>query len=313
MILGARGCGKSFGAKLKVIKKYEKNKKQFVYVRRTQEELKLVCKTLFNDLNASGLTNSFVTYQNGCFLVDNEVVGYAMALSKAGNYKSSSYPEVDTMIFDEFLIDEKGHYLKNEPKLLLDLIETVFRMRSNFVVYMLSNSTTLNNPYVISWELYLKKGKNYIIKNDVLFIILQSAEYSEAKANTRLGKLYRNLDETYADYAIDNKLLFDDSSFIEQKSGRLTYLFAFWHNGKRYGVWKTYDSSRVFISYDTDPSTKLELTLSDENHTLNTMLIKATKGNVFKNFVVDYYNNGCLRFENKKIKNETLSLFKSFY
>lgn len=312
MVLGARGCGKSFGAKLKAVKKWEKKRKQFVYLRRTQEELKLVCKTLFADINSSGLVSDEVTYSNGCFLMGGEIIGYAMALSKAGNYKSASYPNVEIMIFDEFLVDEKGRYLKNEPKLLLDIIETVFRMRDEFKVYMLSNSTTLNNPYVITWDLYLN-GKNHIIKNDVLFLVLESDKYSFAKSATRLGKLYRNLDSNFADYAIDNRLLFDDNSFIERKSGRLTFVFAFINDGNKYGVWKSLENYRIYISNDIDPDCKLEVTLKGADHTANTQLLRAKKGNVFKDYIIQPFEDGCLRFETKKIKNETMSLFKDYY
>lgn len=49
-----------------------------------------------------------------------------MPLSIANILKSSSYENVDTILFDEFIID-KGtyHYLQDEVTAMLELIETI--------------------------------------------------------------------------------------------------------------------------------------------------------------------------------------------
>ena len=54
-------------------------------------------------------------------------VGYAMTLSTAQDLKGTSFPEVNTIIFDEFIIEEgqKKYYLQNEVVIFLNLLETI--------------------------------------------------------------------------------------------------------------------------------------------------------------------------------------------
>ena len=53
---------------------------------------------------------------NDTMYIDNKLCGYAMPLSIANILKSSTYDEVDTIIFDEFILDDSGtyHYIKND-------------------------------------------------------------------------------------------------------------------------------------------------------------------------------------------------------
>lgn len=309
-LLGARGYGKSYGAKKLVIKDFLKDGSQFIYLRRRDSELKEVTFSLFNDINLNNEFEKPVIYDSDGFLYDGKQCGYCMALSKAADYKSSSYPEVKTIIFDEVLTDKKPGYLLNEPERLLDFMETIFRMRDNVRIFMLSNSISLNNPYVIKWDLYVPKGKNYLFKDDVLFMLLESKEYSAAKAMTRLGRLYNALDKDFAAYAVENAFLFDDQSFIEKKSGQCNYKFTFIWKGKKYGVWHNYKTGLVYISTDINTTYPLELALSGDDHSENLMLLRGKKGNIFDSVVFESYKMGCLRFENKKIRNETLDIFK---
>ena len=48
-------------------------------------------------------------------MIDERIAGYGMTLSTAQQLKSSNFPKVKTIIFDEFLIEPgQGHYIKNE-------------------------------------------------------------------------------------------------------------------------------------------------------------------------------------------------------
>ena len=51
-ILTTRGLGKTYGAKLKVIKKFLKTGEQFIYIRRYKDELSTI-DTFFNDIIAN--------------------------------------------------------------------------------------------------------------------------------------------------------------------------------------------------------------------------------------------------------------------
>ena len=61
------------------------------------------------------------------FYVMVKFVGYAMTLSTAQDLKGTSFSKVNTIIFDEFIIEEgqKKYYLQNEVVIFLNLLETI--------------------------------------------------------------------------------------------------------------------------------------------------------------------------------------------
>ena len=140
-IITERGLGKSYGAKKFVAKHFLKKHKQFVYLRRYKTELKeamMKNKTpiFFDQIkNDEELKNNFgdIKFSNtkDTMSINDKLCGFAMPLSIANILKSSTYDNVDTIIFDEFLIDKGNyHYLQNEVIQLLDVIETVARLRN---------------------------------------------------------------------------------------------------------------------------------------------------------------------------------------
>ena len=111
-IITERGLGKSYGAKKFVAKRFINKGKQFVYLRRYKTELKqammkngnpLFFKQIENDEELKGHTFS---NKNDTMYIDDKLCGFAMPLSIANILKSSTYDNVDTIIFDEFLIDK---------------------------------------------------------------------------------------------------------------------------------------------------------------------------------------------------------------
>ena len=75
--------------------------------------------------------------------------GYIGALSTSQRLKSNAYPLVDKIIFDEFLIDKGSlRYINGEVELMLELVETIFRMRDdNNKVIFIANAISIVNPY----------------------------------------------------------------------------------------------------------------------------------------------------------------------
>lgn len=152
-IIGARGVGKSYGAKKLAIQNFLKKGKQFVYVRRYKEELKKINK-FFDDIKGEFPEHEFkVSPPN--FIIDNKIAGTAIPLSTAKIEKSTPYPNVTFIIFDEFILD-KGyhHYLPDEVTNFLELYSTVSRSR-DVIVYFLSNALSITNPYFIYFNLSL--------------------------------------------------------------------------------------------------------------------------------------------------------------
>ena len=129
-IIGERGVGKSYGAKKFVAKRFINKGKQFVYLRRYKTELKQAMMKNGNPIffeqikNDEELKNHKLTNKNDTMFIDDKLAGFSIPLSVANILKSSTYDNVDTIIFDEFIIDKGNyHYLQNEVIQLLDVIE----------------------------------------------------------------------------------------------------------------------------------------------------------------------------------------------
>ena len=152
-----------------------------------------------------------------------------MTLSTAQDLKGSNFPNVTTLIFDEFIIEEgqKKYYLHNEVFVFLNLIETIARMR-NVRVFLLGNPANVyTNPYFLYFNLSLPYNSDIKLFKDNLILLqyMKNEEYREAKKKTRFGKLVSNT--SFEDYAINNKILNDNKNFIEHKTGSAKFSFAF--------------------------------------------------------------------------------------
>lgn len=314
-ILGNRGSGKTYGSLKRAGTNFFKKGEQFIYLRRYDSELDKVKQTIFSKLNINQEFPEDIEYcRSGYYRVKkqdkedpDEVIGWPMALSVSADFKSASYPDVSLIIFDEFIIDVGiKHYIKNEVEMFLDFYETIARMRDVKVLF-LSNSISFYNPYTAFFDLKLPYGRNWIRKNDLLLELVQDAEFIEEKKKTRFGKLIEGT--SYADYAIDNKFLRDDSTFLEKKRGNCTCRFIMVYKDTEMGVWYNYELGKIYVSEDIDPYCGIRYTLTVEDHTVNTLLVKGSKSSMLKNFA-DNYCMGNVYFETGRVKAMVYEIIK---
>ena len=169
IIIGERGNGKSYAIKNAVIDDFINNGNEFIYLRRMREDIKpSMVESYFSDLNidkkTKGEYQSIVAWGGSIFLsklVDGVLkrskrIGYYMALSAWEHFKSNQFPQVTTILFEEFTASHKlGYnitYLANESDKLMQLVSTVFRDRVG-CVYMIGNTVDRTCPYFFDWEL----------------------------------------------------------------------------------------------------------------------------------------------------------------
>lgn len=218
VIMTNRGFGKSYGSKKLAIKNFLKKGEQFVYVRRYKTEITKQFKQFFDDIKQEFPEHEFKINGNRAY-IDDKICGYAIPLSTSANDKSTPFPLVTTIIFDEFIIDTSTgikHYIGNEVELFLDLIETIARKRNNVKVYMLANFISEVNPYFIYFNVFPKKGERFTLARNGEFIIDVSTnnDFIKEKKDTRFGKLIANT--KYSDYSIENQALRDSDTFINR-------------------------------------------------------------------------------------------------
>lgn len=305
-IVGARGTGKTYGCKDYAIKDFLKRNNQFVYVRRFKTELKKNHK-FFDDIKGAFPDHEFkVDGMN--YLIDGKACGNAIALSTSKIEKSTPYPNVTTIIFDEFILDKGAHhYLPDEVTNFLELYSTVARLR-DVRVFFISNALTVTNPYFLYFDLKLPYNtKGISAKNDILVQMVQANEYEEKASSTRFGKLVSGT--PYGEYAIHNKFLRDTDTFIGKKTKTAKYVFTLRYKGNNYGVWIDYNEGLQYLSSDVDQSCKVVYSVTMDDHTPNTLLLKGQKS-VLVEQLLKNYKAGVVRFENINLKNICSDILK---
>ena len=318
--LAERGCGKTYGAKKFIINHFKKTGKQTVYVRRYNKELQeaLLKKStpIFFDQIKSEFPDDRLTNSKEVLYCNNEICGFAIPLSTSNILKSASFENVDTIIYDEFIID-KGcyHYLQNEVTQMFELIETVFRLRNGRVL-LLGNAISITNPYFVELDLSIPYNSEYKIfkrddKNQPLIMVYygKNLKYREAKKSTRFGQLVNGT--KYGQYAIDNEFLRDSKCFLGKKTKDAKFFFILKLNNKNIGIWIDYKQTKMFLSYDYDPNCPILFSINSLDHDENTILIRTRTSPFFKS-IIDYYRSANLYFENQQIKNQVMSAISKY-
>jgi len=312
LIIGNRSSGKSFSLKKKCISEFKKNGRQFIYLRRFKDELDQSKESYFDDIVMEGIfPNDKITFENDCYFLNGHLMGYAMALTKAKDYKSSSFPMVWIIVFEEFIIEETGftRYLKNEVKLFLGFYMSIDRYRG-VKVFFLGNNFTMFNPYTIYWNLNMPYNSNIVKakKGKILLEMVSNEEFIQDRLETDFGQLIEGTD--FAEFALKNKSPIDNDIFVMKKSENCSYYFTFKFMGELYGVWIDYKEGRLFVSNNVDPYFKVVYSITREDHTPNTMLLKSVSKSVYFKTFIDNYNAGNVYFESMKIKSVVYNVIK---
>lgn len=83
----------------------------------------------------------------------NVIIAYAFALTSEQSYKGGSYPNITTILFDEFMT--RKFYLKDEFIIFQNVLSTIIRDRNNVTIYMCANTVNKYGcPYFTEMGLY---------------------------------------------------------------------------------------------------------------------------------------------------------------
>lgn len=300
-VIGQRGGGKTFACKKWAINDFIKKENQFIWVRRYKTELKRLKNNFWNDIISSGLyPNDEFSVKGNQLFINNKLCGYLIALSTSAQEKSSSYPKVNKIIFDEFMVD-KGQirYLQDEVETFLNLMDTVIRDRDNCRAVLVANNIQVTNPYFDYFKIRGDQTKRFV-KTDHLCIEFYTGEiYAQERLKTRFGQLIK--DTEYGDFSLYNKPLLDNPQFIGERSKSSVFCYALLWKGVYLGVWVDTKQDKLYLSEKYD-KTGLIFTLTTDDHQPKMIYLKQFKNlSQIKNLKYAY-SVGSLIFENQMIK-----------
>lgn len=168
MIIGQRSNGKTYAVLEYMINEYFKNGSEFAIIRRWLDDFKgRRGNTMFAALEnnsviqkaSAGLWTGIAyksmqfflsRYEDGKLILSEKPIGYAFAISQMEHDKSTSYPRVNNILFDEFMTRSEYGYLNNEFVLFMNVISTIMRERGekdNVKIFLCGNTVNFTCPY----------------------------------------------------------------------------------------------------------------------------------------------------------------------
>ena len=165
VIFGKRSNGKTYSVLKKIIYNFAEKGEQGAYLRRYREDFKgKRGATMFDALVANGEISKatdgkwdtvkfysdrwyFAKYNEDedRLVADNTPFCYGFSLAQMEHDKSTSYPLITMIVFDEFI--SRIGYLPNEFVLFMNVLSTIIRQRNNVKIYMLGNTVNKYCPY----------------------------------------------------------------------------------------------------------------------------------------------------------------------
>lgn len=277
-VVGVRGGGKTFNSLVFVVNRFLKSGEQFIYLRRTVEELKDSVPTLLDDVLKHGYfsDHEFKTTKKGIYC-DGKLMGLPRALSTSMTRKSIALPNVQWILFEEFMLDEKlSRYLgtgSDEVFIFDNFYETVARMKGldgkPVRVIFISNAFSTVNIYFQEFKVKLPKSppfKRYYTFDNVAVCIWTDKGFIQAKQNDPYFQLRQGSE--FTQHAFDNAFILDTDKFLKHKTNESEYSFSIDFQKNRYSVWVDFNQGAFFVSTKGGNATKnttISFTLEDDS------------------------------------------------
>lgn len=168
VIYGERSNGKSFSVEELGIDNYINKHEQMAIIRREDVDIEMRnAQTTFAhfinnakrgniiEQKTKGKWNDITFFRGAWYLSkidekdrrikDMNPFCFAFSLTAQEHYKSTSYPNITTILFDEFMT--RRAYLPDEFILFQNLLSTIIRDRNNVKIFMCGNTVNMYNPY----------------------------------------------------------------------------------------------------------------------------------------------------------------------
>ena len=211
IVFGERSNGKTYGMFQKAVENFYKTGKQMAYIRRWQEDITGVrASRTCEGLNANDVVKR-VTHGEWEYIHYNarkwyfarkgdadkpeiceQPFAFAFALSQMEHDKSTAFPNVNIIAFDEFIT--RGQYLVDEFVIFCNTISTIIRDRDDVKIYLMGNTVNKYNPYFAEMGLSRAKTQRegtideYIFNGNLKIAVEYCKSIGKSKSSNRLFK-----------------------------------------------------------------------------------------------------------------------------
>lgn len=316
-IIGARGLGKTYGGKYKVIAAAIKTGEQFVYLRRYKDELS-GRGTFFADIahmfpKYDFRVNGFQAEMAPVETADDkkrkwQVIGYFVVLSTSQNKKGTSYHNVKTIIFDEFIL-EKGliQYLPDEERVFKNFYSTVDRWQDKTRVLFFANSVSIMNPYFLAYDIkpdqvgeFTKYYGGYMVCH-----FADSAKFKSGVEKTMFGQFIK--DTEFGEFATGNEFKDNNANLIGYKPSDAKPLYNLETTKGTFSVWVDYKGPHYYIQEKLIGNDRLYTLVDDKMSTGKVLL---THNDKLMQYLRTSFRQGKAFFDTPKSRNAFIEVFR---
>ena len=267
IVIGGRNTGKTYG----VLKSCKLNDRKFTFVKRTQEDVQMLCaggngksgkdfdlspfKAVNRDLGCNVRALPINKGVGGFWNCDEDgangsPIGYITALSVVNKVKGFDLSDSDWMIFDEFIPQPWERVSRKEGEQILDLYKTISRDREHrgripLKLIALANATKLSNPLMNILEVTdtvtrmkeYDEPLHYISDRGILIHLLDdNVAFREKESQSAIYKAMK--DTKWGSMALNNDFAYDDTSNITKMSIKgMRPMYSIIYKGKEYTLY----------------------------------------------------------------------------
>lgn len=215
MIIGERSNGKTYSVLKLGLENYLKTGKETAILRRWAEDIKVnACKKIWKNIIenkeieklSKGKFNNLYIYGSSatlCFFdnekgeitrKDTKPFCHFFAVSLEERYKEQAYPDVTTILYDEFLT--RGLYIQDEFIAFENLLSTIIRLRTDVKIFMCANTINKYSPYFNEMGLKripkMKKGTIdvYEYGDSGLTVAVEYCDFSKHNKQSKPSNVY---------------------------------------------------------------------------------------------------------------------------
>ena len=299
IVIGGRNTGKTYSS----LKFCYENKKKFVFLKRTMDDVHLLCsgrgrlgsrqreygvdlspfKSLNRDMHWN--VNAFEIEKGlgGFWEVDEDgepegdPIGYILALSGVSKFKGFDLSDCEIMIFDEFIPQPWERVQRKEGEQIMDLYKTISRAREHFdqtplKVLALANATKVSNPLMNILEITdavvqmqnVKLPEYYIAERGILIrSIIDNVAFKEKEKQSVIYKAMGNT--AWGQMALENEFGYDDFSAVKKGCLKnMRCLLKLQYKNKDYYIYEGSGRWYMCRSKNTHPARTYDLNKENE-------------------------------------------------
>lgn len=334
MIVGAKGIGKTYGLRRKLLRWQDQRGELFLEAFRTMSERRDGMDEWTAKLLSGGDVPTGYEYVtrsrrlvrhrvdedgNRVRRAKDETCGYFVSLSELQNAKRGTYDAgTRNVLMDEAIIDRRldntRRYKPYEWETLAKVIDSVLREQTGdgrrTRLFLLANAVDLVNPYFQAAGIHRVPEFGfhwYLDKRMLLHYVPNDGTYASAKEDS-LSAIMMS--------AVDSERMGIDSEFrdgrnvyvLDRRPRKARYLFGLSFQGDRFGVWETHDG---YAYVDTSMVEGVRAyALTSEDGAPNMLQARRSTGAL--RMMGELYYMGQIRYETEYVRRTFLRAMASY-